>query len=198
LEPKRNEEEKPRVVGVGFVVEKQMESQLEDGSAHEWAERWMVTRSDAHAQRQKKAFKDRLAKADKKLNGLKPKKKESTAEFLARADKILKYYKVKDVISLEIKEFITHKKKYKGRGRPGPNTPYEIVEIRNLTLSIQHNETAIDQYLSLAGWRIYVTNTCTDRMSLNQSTQYYRNEWLVERGFHRFKKGSLPALPLFL
>ena len=27
---------------------------------------------------------------------------------------------------------------------------------------------------------------------------YYRDEWLVEHGFHRFKKGSLPALPLFL
>ncbi len=36
------------------------------------------------------------------------------------------------------------------------------------------------------------------RMTLNQSTQYYRDEWLVERGFHRFKKGHIPALPLFL
>lgn len=27
---------------------------------------------------------------------------------------------------------------------------------------------------------------------------YYRDEWLVEHGFHRFKKGSLPALPLLL
>ncbi len=35
-------------------------------------------------------------------------------------------------------------------------------------------------------------------MSLNESTQYYRNEWSVERGFHRFKNGCLPALPLFL
>lgn len=198
LEPKTDKEDKPRIVGVGFVVEKQMEMQLEDGCNHKWTERWMVTRSDAHAQRQKKAFKDRLAKADKKLNDLKSKKKERAAEFLARADKILKYYKVKDAISLEIKEFITHKKKYKGRGRPGPNSPYKMVKIRNLTLSIQHNDAVIDQYLSLAGWRIYVTNTSADRMSLNQSTQYYRNEWLVERGFHRLKKGSLPALPLFL
>jgi transposase len=175
-----------------------MESQLEDGSAHEWAERWMVTRSDAHAQRRKKAFRDRLAKADKKLNDLKSKKKESAAEFLARAEKIVKYHKVDDAISLKIKKSITHKKKYKKQGRPGPDTPYEMVKIRNLTLSIQHNDAVIDQYLSLAGWRIYVTNISADRMSLNQSTQYYRNEWLVERGFHRFKKGSLPALPLFL
>jgi transposase len=35
-------------------------------------------------------------------------------------------------------------------------------------------------------------------MTLNQSTQYYRDQWLVERGFHRFKRGHIPALPLFL
>ena len=32
----------------------------------------------------------------------------------------------------------------------------------------------------------------------NESTRYYRDEWLVERGFHRLKKGCIPALPLFL
>jgi transposase len=35
-------------------------------------------------------------------------------------------------------------------------------------------------------------------MSLEQSVRYYREEWLVERGFHRFKQGSLPTLPLYL
>jgi transposase len=35
-------------------------------------------------------------------------------------------------------------------------------------------------------------------MSLDQSVRYYREEWLVERGFHRFKQGCLPALPLYV
>ena len=35
-------------------------------------------------------------------------------------------------------------------------------------------------------------------MSVQQSVRYYRDEWRVERGMHRFKRGSLPALPLFL
>ncbi|MCC5637018.1 hypothetical protein LC593_14370 [Nostoc sp. CHAB 5844] len=26
---------------------------------------------------------------------------------------------------------------------------------------------------------------------------YYRDEWLLERGLHRFKRGSLPALPIY-
>lgn len=46
--------------------------------------------------------------------------------------------------------------------------------------------------------RIFATNVSESRMTLNQSTQYYRDEWLVERGFHRFKRGHIPALPLFL
>jgi len=84
LEPKTDKEDKLRTAGIGFVIEKQMEAQLEDGSKHKWTERWMVTRSNAHAKRRK--------------NDLKPKKKESAAEFLARADKIVKYHKVKDAI----------------------------------------------------------------------------------------------------
>ena len=31
---------------------------------------------------------------------------------------------------------------------------------------------------------------------MDQAITYYRGEWRVERGFHRFKRGSLPALPL--
>jgi transposase len=43
-----------------------------------------------------------------------------------------------------------------------------------------------------------VTNTTAEPMTLNQSAQYYRDEYLVERGFHRFKKGHIPVLPFFI
>ncbi len=33
-------------------------------------------------------------------------------------------------------------------------------------------------------------------MNLVDAVMYYRDEWQVEHGMHRFKKGSLPALPL--
>lgn len=50
-------------------------------------------------------------------------------------------------------------------------------------------------------WRggfIYVTNSTALRLPLEQAIAYSRDEWLIERGYHRFKKGSLPALPLFI
>ena len=43
-----------------------------------------------------------------------------------------------------------------------------------------------------------MTNTAAEPMTLNQSAQYYRDEHLVERGFHLFNKGHIPVLPLFI
>lgn len=190
--------DEPRKVGRGFIVEKKMATQLEDGTIHNWTERWLVTQSTAHAQRQQKVLQARLRKAGDELNHLRAKKEESMANFQARAARVLNRRKVADFITLTVEETITSKKQYIGPGRPGPQRPYKMVEKRQLQLRFQRDETAIEQAWRLAGWRIYVTNTTTAKMSLNQAIDYYRDEWLVERGYHRFKKGSLPALPLFV
>jgi transposase len=187
-----------RLVGSGFVVEKEMAAELEDGTTHTWTERWLVTQSTAHAQRQQKSLQARLGKAENELHHLKAKKRERSADFQARAERILNRRKVAHLIAVTVKETITYHKQYIGPGRPGPHRPYQLVEERQLQLRCQRDETAIEQALQLAGWRIYVTNTTVAHMSLNQAIAYYRDEWLVEHGFHRFKKGSLPALPLFV
>jgi transposase len=44
---------------------------------------------------------------------------------------------------------------------------------------------------------LYVTNADATHLSLPQAVMYYRDEWLLERGFHRFKRGCLPALPIY-
>ena len=199
LAPKQDQDDGgDRVVGKGFVVNKQMTTRFENGAEHQWTERWMVSRSDAHAQRREKSFQSRLEKAEEKLAKLKAKSKETVESFRMKAEKILQTCSVEDYLRLEVHEAITTQKKYIGRGRPGPKTPFEMVESRSLTLAVHRNEEAIEQFRRLAGWRIFVTNVAESRMTLNQSSQYYRDEWLVERGFHRFKRGHIPALPLFL
>ncbi len=35
-------------------------------------------------------------------------------------------------------------------------------------------------------------------LSLPKAVAYYRDQWQLERGFHRFKRGRIPALPIFL
>ena len=67
-----------------------------------------------------------------------------------------------------------------------------------LVLPPTRNAPALTEALTLAGWRIYVTNSTPDDGSLVQATALYREEWTVKHGFHRWKGGYLPALPLFL
>ena len=197
LTPK-SEEEDVRTVGKGFAVNRELETLLPTGEIHHWEEQWMVTRSDAHANRQNQSLTARIEKAADKISGLKPKTNESAALFQTRAEKILENSKVQDYLHVEVNETITLQKKYTGKGRPGPNRPFKTVEVRTLSVNVHRDAAAIEQFKLLAGWRIYVTNVPADKMTVNQSTQYYRDEWLVERGFHRFKKGNIPALPLFL
>jgi transposase len=198
LDDVTDETDVPCLVGRGFIIKKEMTAELEDGTSHSWTERCLVTQSTAHAQRQQKSLQARLGKAENELNHLRAKKDESAAGFQARAERTLNRRKVANFITVTVEETINHQKQYIGPGRPGPNRPYELVEKRQLQLRFQRDEMAIEQALRLAGWRIYVTNTSTANISLNQAIAYYRDEWLVEHGFHRFKKGSLPALPLFV
>ena len=44
---------------------------------------------------------------------------------------------------------------------------------------------------------MYVTNAKKDRLSIIQAVESYKEQWQPEQGFHRFKKGSLSALPIY-
>lgn len=193
----KHDSKQNRKVGRGFVVNKQMELE-EEGKKHIWIERRLVIQSEAHAERQKKSLRGRLEKAEKVLEKLTPKKGETSAQFQARADKVLEKYLVTGCFNIKVIETFRKKKCYTKKGRPGPDTPYEIKEVRRLQLEFKRIDSVIEEKYTLAGWRIYVTNTAGEEMSLQQSVRYYRDEWRVERGMHRFKRGSLPALPLYL
>ncbi len=188
----------PQSVGQGFSVEKEMQTELGAGTRHTWPEQWLVAQSRAHAKRQRQSLAQRLEKAAHKLHRMRLKADETAAEFQLRAQKVLQRYAVAAFITLEVNITVTEHKKYRGVGRPGAKSPFDLVEQRHLHCHVQRNEAAIQQQLDLAGWRIYVTNTTASQLTLNQAVTYYRGEWRVERGFHRFKKGSLPALPLFV
>ncbi len=99
------------------------------------------------------------------------------------------------MIDIQVDEMVSQQKRFLKRGRPTPDTPFALKPANyNLILPSIRNESKKKNY-----WQDgYVTNTPSDRMTLEQSVKYYRDEWLVERSFHRFKGGKLPILPLFL
>jgi transposase len=193
-----DKDKQPKAVGQGFVIERTISEQLADGTAHEWTEQWFVSQSFAHAKRAKVSLSRRLSQTVDKLNSLRPKAEETAAEFQWRANQLLKQRKMEDYLTVTVQETVTTTKKYLKPGRPTPNSPFQLVEQRHLALAVQIDEAAVDEAYRLAGWRVFVSNTSAQQMSLTQATAYYRDEWLVENGFHRFKGGSLPTLPLFL
>jgi transposase len=193
-----DEEGNPCPMGQGFEVERQMTAELADGTQHTWTERSFVTPSTAHVRRQREALRTRLDKATEKLSRMRVKSDESAPEFQARAEGVIGKYRVKGLLTVTVTETITPQKHYLRPGRPTSDTPYEMVEHREVDLHCHHNTAAIVEQMQLAGWRIYVTNVPAARMSQEQSVAYYRDQWTAERGYHRFKRGSVPALPIFL
>jgi len=188
----------PKVMGSGFEVKKKMTTTLDDGTQHTWEERWLVTRSDALAKQKQKTWKKRLQRAETKLTRLKVQKGERAAALLARAESIVEHHKMTDIVTVQVHETVTQEKHYIGPGRPGPNRPFELREVRHLHVTFGRDDAALTEASTLAGWRIYVTNVPVGILSLDRAITYYRDEWLVERGYHRFKRGSLPALPLWV
>jgi transposase len=190
--------EDPTPIGQGFVVERPLSATTATGQQHSWSERWLVTQSYAHAQREEQRLHARLHKAEHQVQRLRAKAEETATEFLTRAQQVLEQHHVAHLFRLTVREDHAIQRRYHQRGRPGPDTPYEEVTTRQLHLQVQRDTDALAQAQQLLGWRIYVTNVPAEQLSLAQATVYYRDQWLNERGYHRFKRGSLPALPLFL
>lgn len=184
-------------IGVGFEIELgKLQHGSEGTEAFHWLERYLVVRSDALAQRQQKGLHQRLEKAEQALSKLAAKPVTDHCVLKTKVQTLLKRYRVTDYFITQLNtESVT---RYSGPGRPSKkDTSAQIIEPQ-FRLQFERQAHAIDQAEQLAGWRIYVTNLKLEQLSLSQAMAYYRDQWQLEHGFHRFKQGQLPALPIFL
>lgn len=187
-----------KVLGKGFVVERTMNHTRLDQSIFTWAEQWFVTRSQSLTVRQQASLQRRLERTEEELRRLRPKKAESLPAFTHRAHQILSKRHMAEFLQVRVDEITATHKRYLTPGRPAADTPFTVETSSRLSLAVTRDEKALATARELAGWRIHVSNTSPQQMDLIASVRYYRDEWLVEHGFHRFKKGDLPALPLYL
>lgn len=162
-----------------------------------WHERYLVVYSQSLATSAIRGQQQRINTAQTALNKLVTKPGASVEHLTQKVENILQRYRVKDFFSTMITEEIIQETRHVGRGRPSKNSLTESVTSISVQLHIQQIESAIKEAETLAGWRLYVTNALTTQLTLPQAVMYYRDEWLLERGFHRFKRGSLPALPIY-
>ncbi len=184
-------------MGVGFEVELgKLQHGSEVAEAFHWSERYLVVRSDALAQRQQKGLHQRLEKAEQALAKLASKPTKDHCRLKTQVQALLKHYRVNDYFVTHINsESVT---RHPRPGRPSKkDTSRQIIESQ-FRLQFERQPDAIAQAEQLAGCRIYVTNVKSSQLSLSQAMAYYREQWQLEHGFHRFKQGQLPALPIFL
>ena len=162
------------------------------------SERWLVIRGERHAKKQPMGFLKCLENAEKAVKSSIAKGTESAADGETCLKKTLEEQEVSQFITVQGQETTHRVKPYWRPGRPTADTPYRWEVDSELSCRVERQMAAIEAHHQRMGWRIYVTNADQSRMTLQQSAQYYRDEYTVERGFHRFKQGSLPVLPLFV
>lgn len=163
-----------------------------------WTERRLVVQSAAHARTQHAGLHARLAKAQAALSALNAKPASDGAGLETRARAILTQYRVSDYLGLSVRARVTCRPAYVGRGRPGPQRPPVTSETRTWTVTVHRRPAAIALGERLAGWRVYVTNTPAQRLSVAGAVNCYRQQWQPEHGFQRLKGGLLAITPLFL
>jgi transposase len=191
-------DEEKAAVGKGFEVELgKLWLKKETNKWVRWHERYLVVYSQSLAVSAIRGQQQRILTAQTALNKLATKPGDNREQLIQKVENILQRYRVKDFFLTTITEEITKLSRHLGRGRPSKNSQTEEVTSICLQLHIQQIDTAIKEAETLAGWRLYVTNAPTTQLTLPQAVMYYRDEWLLERGFHRFKRGSLPALPIY-
>jgi transposase len=163
-----------------------------------WMEQVFVVCNTRTAAREIEALQRRLVRTEKALARLARRPGADLASLQHRVTTLLDQERVTDYLQVDVEDQVTYKERLTGRGREGPNHQRRTVEKHRLVLTVTRQTTAIQQAERLAGWRLYVSNTSPERMSVAQSIDYYRDQWQPERGFHRWKRGELPALPVYL
>lgn len=192
------QDEKEPAVGQGFEVELgKFWLNPETNKWVRWHERYLVVYSKSLASAAIHGQQQRIHQAQTALEKLADKPGNDLEQLNQKVEAILKRHRVNEFLSVTTTAEIFTEIRHIGRGRPTAKSPKEQVTRVRLQIQIQRQTAAVEMAEQLAGWRLYVTNASTTKLTLPQAVIYYRDEWLLERSFHRFKRGALPALPIY-
>jgi transposase len=188
----------------GYETTRQCIAQV-DGNTLEWTERVFVVYSESYAKAQARGLEQRLATATTKLNALTPPRgrgkrqiKDETPLTQA-AQAILQIHRVEGLLSYTFERQEERLVQFVGRGRGAADRPQRIVEqVRYQITSVVRHELDITTLKDTFGWRAYATDVPTEQLALEEAVLTYRDEWLIERGFHRLKGAPLSLTPLFV
>jgi transposase len=176
-----------------------------DGHTLEWTERVFVVYSESYAKAQARGLEQRLATASTKLNALTPprgrgkRQIKDEAQLTQAAQAILQAHRVEELLSYTFERQEERHIQFVGRGRGAANRPQRVVEqVRYQITSVVRHEADIAALKETFGWRAYATDVPAEQLTLEEAVLTYRDEWLIEHGFHRLKGAPLSLNPLFV
>lgn len=205
-----NEKGERRMFAEGYAFERTMRVEVAGEAEHpqevqEWTERVFVVRSESYRQTLQNGLEERLQRATDKLLALTPppargkRQFQDEAKLVMAAEAILKAQGVEGLLTYTFERQEKHQTRHMGRGRGSAERPtYETTTVRYQMLAVTRQEQAISELRKTLGWRAYVSDAPAEQLTLEQAVLTYRNEWLVEHGFHRLKGVPLSLNPLFV
>ena len=192
--PLERETEQPEHIADGFCYTVTLKSDYE-GNAIEWQEQRLVVHSLKQAAAQEKALAARLEKAEQAIAKLnlrgRGRKCMDENELSTKVNAILERHGVADLLTIETipETKKVHKRAYGQRAD-------ETVTTTTVTVRTSRNVNAYAETVRNLGWKVFVCNDL--ELSLTEAVLAYRDEYIIERGFNRFRGKMLGITPLFL
>jgi transposase len=170
-----------------------------------WRERVMMVYSRSYAEVLTRGLTQRLATAKTKLFALTPApsrgKRQITeeAQLVKAAEAIVHNHHLQGLLTYTFQREESEQTRYVGRGRGSETRPQKVTKrVRYQMSGVVENAEAIAQACAQLGWRAFVTDASEEELSLAEAVEVYKDEWLIERGFHRLKGVPLSLSPLFV
>lgn len=190
-------EDSQELIAEGYQRREALTTEGEGGPLH-WTERRLVVRSLPQAQAAEQALRARLAKAQAALTALtqrrRGQKRFTQAEPLRQAaEAILERERVQGLLRVSVQGSVQQRPVRGYRGQPA-----RLQEERDLRLTVEGEEEALQAAIRRLGWRVYATNQPAEELSLSHAVRAYRHEYLIERGFGRLKGKPLSLSPMYL
>ncbi|OGO27152.1 MAG: hypothetical protein A2Z16_15305 [Chloroflexi bacterium RBG_16_54_18] len=199
-----NDQGERKLLAEGYGFERLVKAEI-GGEIKEWTERILVVRSESYRRVMREGLESRLQRATEELTALTPtpgrgkRQIRDEMELVKAAEEVMKAHDVQGLLSYTFERLEKRQTRYLGRGRGSPERPrQEIVTVRYQMTAIARQDDAIATLQKTFGWRAYVTNAPAEQLTLEQAVLTYRDEWLIERGFHRLKGVPLSLSPLFV
>jgi transposase len=168
------------------------------GQPQHWTERRLVVRSVRQAQAAEAALRARVSTATAQIESLnqrgRGKKRFEEVPALRQAVvAIVQRYRVEEFLWLRFSQHAESRAVQAYRERPA-----RVEAVRQATVEVRVDETALEAAVRRLGWRVYGTNQPRESWPLEQAVLAYRSEYLVERSLGRLTGRPLSLTPMYV